>query len=56
MQGEGGALCNTGLAYSMMGDKEKAAQAFARSKAIFARLGLAHMVSTVDGIMKQVGM
>ena len=56
VQGEGEALKNMGIACASMGDKEKAAQAFAQSKAMFAKLGLPHMVSTIDKTMKQVGL
>jgi len=56
VRGEGSDLANMGLAYASMGDKEEAAQAFARSKAIFARLGLPHMVSKIEEMMKQVGL
>jgi tetratricopeptide (TPR) repeat protein len=50
---EGSDLCNIGRAYSSMGDKEKATQAFTQSKAIFARLGLHHMMNKIDEAMKQ---
>jgi tetratricopeptide (TPR) repeat protein len=54
--GEGSALANIGRAYASIGDKEKAAQAFTQGKAIFASLGLPHMVNTIDNTMKQVGL
>jgi tetratricopeptide (TPR) repeat protein len=56
VQGEGNALGSIGRAYASMGDKEKAVRAFTQSKAIFTKIGLQDMVSTIDRVMKQVSL
>ncbi len=56
LRAEGLDLGSIGLAYASIGGKAKAAQTFAQSKAILARLELPHMVSGIDKIMKQVGL
>ena len=55
VKGEGNALMGIGNNYALIGDKEKAAQAFAQCKAIYANLGLLEMLSAVDEIMKRFG-
>ncbi|MFA4835351.1 MAG: tetratricopeptide repeat protein [Dehalococcoidia bacterium] len=55
-QGEGAALRSIGSAYALMGEKEKAAQAFSQSKAVFTKIEMPHMVSQLDGLMKQIGL
>jgi|BarGraIncu01122A_1022018.scaffolds.fasta_scaffold111683_2 hypothetical protein len=45
-----------GDAYASVGDKVKAAQAFAHSKAIFTILKLPQMVKAVEEMMEQAGL
>jgi len=50
--GEGADLGNMGLAYSNLGDKDRAYQCVNEAKNIFEKMGLEHMISKLDTIKK----
>jgi tetratricopeptide (TPR) repeat protein len=56
VKSEGLALIGMGSTYALMGNKERASQYFGCSKAIFSKLGLPHIVRSIDTLMKQAGL
>jgi tetratricopeptide (TPR) repeat protein len=55
VRGEGNALGNMGMAYARMKKKSEARECFEKSKAVFERLGLKHMVAQIEDMMKSSG-